>query len=486
MKKILAIALVAAMLTGVLAVFAQAEEATATKVPECAESQKKPDWLITEIVSDTKGDGVKNTTYTDNKDPFEFIEIYNNSNKVLNLYDYCLTYNGSGNTSSNWETQIKEITPFLTGNKWEDKVGNYLDGSNIPLADTRAMNDSMKNPQYCDVQPGECVVLWVMYYEAYLSIFNDGTGMTDADFRTHHGVPDDVKVIHVDGNSSADNGGNVHNFNVKNNDNGTYGIAKYSDALNTACNVAKEDGTQADGLLTENGYAKYEDMISWASVDLTSSSNSFGKYYKGSENNSYNFVPDVTWANSEKYGYVWSGGRMMMLESDALVTPGKLTDHQKLFICPEKLEAGTKIDLDASNTMYRIYAPLPVIETTETVRYEFGGYIINGEKYPINGDFTVPADGVKSLSYYYDEKSRTLPPDDEDDDPPPTTTKTTENTTKAPESSATTTAAPKGTDGNDTEEPAPAKKGCGGIAVAAQLIALFCGSMAFIVIKKKK
>ncbi len=483
MKKILATVLAALMLAGMFSLPTLAAE----KVPTCVQSQIDPDWLITEVCNDQKGtvdSSAYGYTESDGVDPFEYIEIYNNSDRTLNLYEYCLTYQGDANNHNNFQTQIKEITPFLTNNTYSDEVGNYIDGSPFyeawkngnPMDSTKGdgitlvMNDSLKNPKNCDVAPGECVIIWMPYYEAYLSKFNDGQGMTMANFRSFHGIPDDVKVIIADANSDTANGGNVHNFNIKNKDCGTYGIAKYSDELNLACNTPKADGKQASGFMTE-GYSKYEPMITWASIDIAA------KYQVGLNNTKYyNLVPDIDWVNADAYDWEWSGGRMIILESDANPTPGRLTDHQKLFICPETLQPGTKINFTNSNTLGVIYAPE---KRTGDIRSRFVGYKINDVVCELANEYTVPADGVKSFGYEYKEEQITLPTDEPyEPEPTPaeTTTKAPDNTTEAPTDPVTT---------DVTAEAPTEKKGCAGIAVAAQLIAIICSAGIMFVIKKK-
>ncbi len=335
---------------------------------------------------------------------------------------------------------------------------------------TLVLNDSLKNPRTCEVAPGECVVIWMPYYEAYLSTFNDGQGMTMANFRAFHGIPDDVKVIIADANSDTANGGNAHNFNVKNSACGTYGIAKYSDELNLACNTAKEGGGQADGLKTE-GYSKYEGMIAWASVDLN------GKYQTGLNDTKYfNLVPDIDWINAEAYGWEWSGGRTVILESDAIATPGSLTDQQKLFICPETLQPGTKINFMSSNTLGVIYAPE---QRSGDTRNSFKGYNINGTVYELTTEFTVPAEGITSFSYEYVVEKITLPTDEPYE---PTTPQDTDTTTADPATPAPTeSVTPDTTTASDTT----GNKGCTGIAAAAQLIAIICSAGVMLVIKKK-
>ena len=69
-------------------------------------STTSPDWIITEISPDTNGNDSFVGGYNSGADVFEFIEIYNNSGRVLNIYDYAVFYNGNSHTSTLFETQI--------------------------------------------------------------------------------------------------------------------------------------------------------------------------------------------------------------------------------------------------------------------------------------------------------------------------------------------------------------------------------------------
>ena len=86
-----------------------------------ADNPAAPEWLITEICANPEvylADGTTNVG-----DIYEYIEIYNNSDKTLNLYDYCVTYNGTDATGAGFENAITEITPL--GVDWLD-VGAEL------------------------------------------------------------------------------------------------------------------------------------------------------------------------------------------------------------------------------------------------------------------------------------------------------------------------------------------------------------------------
>lgn len=121
MKKLTALML--ALLIALSAATTLAGAAVVTTEPAPTWTTTEPDLIITEMCPDTAGDGTGG--WTDGKDVFEMFEIYNNSDFTLNLYDYCITYNGNNVTNDMYENAIVEITPFLTNNQWEDKPGNY-------------------------------------------------------------------------------------------------------------------------------------------------------------------------------------------------------------------------------------------------------------------------------------------------------------------------------------------------------------------------
>ena len=120
MKKFVSILMVLCMLTAVATMAVSATDAV-TSAP-VAEYTDAPDWIITEINPDQQGDGTGG--WSDGKDVFEFFELYNNSGKTLNLYDYAMFYNGYGRTNADlrFENVIVEYTPF-NGPDWRD--GTY-------------------------------------------------------------------------------------------------------------------------------------------------------------------------------------------------------------------------------------------------------------------------------------------------------------------------------------------------------------------------
>ena len=155
-------------------------------------ADKFPSLLITEICSDTFG--FENNENVINKsligkggDTYEFIEIYNNSDTPVNIYDYCLLYNNKDVANSSFEKLVMEMTPFESGKNWIDG----WDASKFWTGKTKMP----ENPAYENgyVQPGQCVVIWVLYFESHM--YN----CTLEEFRTYWSIPDDTLVICFDG-----------------------------------------------------------------------------------------------------------------------------------------------------------------------------------------------------------------------------------------------------------------------------------------------
>ena len=342
-----------------------------------------PDWIITEIGNDCHGKAENTNSYDDtvSADCFEFIEIYNNSGKELNLYDYALIYNGNKRSSENFEHQITEYTPI--------KGGDYLDGSTlVPTEPTLPFGDlSLRptNPDTCQVAPGEIVVLWMMYLEAYQGRFNDGKGMSVEDFRAHWNIPESVKVIAVDANGNAKNGGHAKNFNVKNSDVGTYGIVRKSDALDAASNV--KDAPMVDGNFWES-----EDLVCWATLDFIDS------VFEGSmPNTTYSFTWDFKGyaALDEVYTYlldqpyVYDARRCFMLTLYDEPSVGTLNPLQKMTVGIE-LSEGESFTF-SSDTTYN-----PMLEK------DILGYKIGGRFYDDGDTFTAPAAGLYTYDFFFE------------------------------------------------------------------------------------
>ncbi len=409
MKKLLSLLIASLLLLSTavaLPVFAEGE---------ATEQAAAPDWIITEIGNDTQGlDGNTNGYTADvTADTFEFIEIYNNSGRELNLYDYALTYNGNARDNKKFEHQITEYTPI--------KGGDYLDGSNlIPTEPTLPFGDlSLRpvNPETCMVAPGEVVVLWMLYLEAYQARFNDGKGMSVADFRAHWNIPEDVKVIGVDANGNAKNGGHAKNFNVKNSDVGTYGIALQSEELNAACNVP--DSPAVDG-----NYWESEHLVFWVTMDFTD------VIMDGSmPNATYSFTWDFagyatmdqsyTYINDESYVFDARRGYMLNMYDEPSV--GRLNTLQKMTL-------GVELSEGESYTFSEDTVYIPFLD--ENIL----GFKVNGELYDDGDTFTAPSAGVYTFDFFFERdivtEAPTEAPTEPDTEAP--TEEPTEDPTETP------------------------------------------------------
>ncbi len=281
-----------------------------------AENPKAPDWLITEICANpevTLADGTTNAG-----DIYEYIEIYNNSGKTLNLYDYCLTYNGTKPDGAGFENAITEITPLgvdwldvgaeLAADKKYTIVGN-MPTKNIADADNKSLS----------IKAGEVVVLWAINSDAYKKDLAGLDQMLSIEnFRSFWKMDAETKVVVFDANGASDK-----NFNIKNSDTGTYGIAKYSDDLNKIANV-KDAGT----CYPEGGYHESDEMVCWATVNVKS--NLIGAA-----------LPNDSTA--VQFAYLAACGGKMYGYAREAATPGKLNDFQKAAVNSKGLNVGTAV-----------------------------------------------------------------------------------------------------------------------------------------------
>lgn len=462
MKKIISLALVVLMLASLATLAVSATDTPVVTAP--AGNLEMPDWVITEVCPDTAGTGEVGG-YADGKDVFEYFEIYNASGKTLNLYDYCMTYYGGGRTNELFENTIYEATPF--------KGGDYVDGSTLQWTDaddagksSGDLSNKPVNPDTCMVEPGECVVIWSLYHEPYYAMWNDGKGLSMNDFRTFWNIPEDVKVIAWDGNSSTGKGGHEKNFNIKNSGTGTYGIALYSEAVQVA-NALEADGSNKDTYQYAVSYVECPEMAAWATVDFSMIGTTMA-------NLTYNFIPDLTGIGSDEWGLTQDARRMLLAEVFADPTPGKLSALQKMVLGVD-LKKGDAVDFSA---MY-----YPILDDLA-----FEGYKVNGTLYSDSAVFTAEADGSYKLEYSYINAADTTPKDTTTAAPKvDTTTPADKDTTSAPTgkdttpapSGSTTTTAPA----DKTTTAAPSEGGCGSV-VALGLMA--CLIPAAVIVCRKK
>ncbi len=161
--------------------------------------EKDPELLITEIAP--AGTLVNSG--------FEFIEVYNNSDTALNIYDYCIVRDSDlTNYSSNAVIAADNVAKIIPGSTTYQPSGN----SSYPVTHT--------NPSYEEgwLQPGEVALLWIATNTAFASE-TAGNGNTLADFRSGLGLTNDQKAFVCYNN---------YNFSMNNSGNYYYGIG-YAD-----------------------------------------------------------------------------------------------------------------------------------------------------------------------------------------------------------------------------------------------------------------
>ena len=467
MKKFVSILMVLCMLAAVATMTVSATDAV-TSAP-VVEYTDKPDWIITEFNVDQQGDGTGG--WSDGKDCMEFFELYNNSGKTLNLYDYAMTYNGYTRTNADlrFENVIVEATPFngpdwrdgtYTPEQWTDTSYAFAGVENLPM-----------NPATCEVAPGEIVVIWSMFNEVAYANWNDGKGMTIEDFRNYWNIPEGVKVICWDGNSSVAKAGNDKNFNLKNSETGTYGIALKSD-MTTLANTNHPDG--ADDATKDQyryfiDYTKCAELCFWATVDMAAMG---GHITNG--NLSYNFCYDAQKYGAAEWAMTYDSRRAVVVETHAEATAGTLTPIQKMILGVD-LEAGEKVEVEY---LYVPYVP---------EEGDFLGIEINGTLYGPKDTFTAPSKGAYSVKYVYGKETpvETTPAETTPAETTPAETTPAEEVpaeTTPADAPAETTPAPAPAE--TTPAPAPAKKGCGSVVAMSVLACLI--PAAFVVCKKRK
>jgi hypothetical protein len=326
------------------------------------------------------------------------------------------------------------------------------------------------NPATCTVDPGEVVVLWVMYVETYYAAWNSGKGLSVDDFRTFWNIPANVKVIAVDGNGDTSNyGGNDKNFNLKNSGVGTYGIALYSDALNTAANTT----AGADAFFPVV-YTDSPELASWATVDFTA------QLLAGSlANATYNYTVDNQGFGATEWDYKEDSRRMVLLEPYAEASVGTLTTMQKLTL-GAPLGAGESVTF-AEGTFY-----IPDITTLGG----FKGFVIGETLYPVGTTFTAATAGKYNLLLKFENDTSVTVKNTVETTAGQTTAQSTTGTTANTTSKNTTgtTAGTTGTTGTTkatTTAPTTTKKGCRS-AAGIGLIAIIIPAAVLISRKKRK
>ena len=294
-----------------------------------------PELMITEIGVDQYSDPSNaknvNAKYAGayaQKDPFEFIEIVNNSDKSVNVYDYMLAYQGTGSDDADYfESSVQEYTPFHPGKDWTDSHYSYT-------AKYWTGDEKMpENPSYENgvIAPGEVFVVW-MFSDASHSL-----NCTEAQFRSFWSIPDGVKIFLLD----ADSADEEMCFSLKNSKTGSYMIMRESARFPKRRSSDKTFYPESDNKhhnYFKVSYSDLEEIINWAVVDYkTEPLKSFASA-NGGENSQTNFtlsfVPeqsDSKYENGFTESSVKSTARVHLekINTYAESTVGRLNDAQK-------------------------------------------------------------------------------------------------------------------------------------------------------------
>ena len=149
MRKFLAGLMAVMMLASVLALSVGA--ATKTFDESTADDAKNLDLIITEVMTQSKNP----QDFADSSDLYEYIEIYNRGDSVVNLADYCLVRcDSTGVTAAvnPWKQQHK-FTNVL------NLVANNIENDNA--LDKSKLSVSITNPRDINLQPGQFAVIWI-------------------------------------------------------------------------------------------------------------------------------------------------------------------------------------------------------------------------------------------------------------------------------------------------------------------------------------
>ncbi len=302
------------------------------------EQKDRPSLIITEISADNRTDVSQNINPEKggvNSDPYECLEVYNNSDGVINIYDYMVGYQGSGatNVSTYFERLVQEYTPIFPGADWID--GPYTAYDSLWAGSGKTLP---ANPAYEEgvLQPGEVAVIW-----AYSSDSHKVHAQVEH-FRAFWSIPSNVKVFILDANSSRDK-----NFNIKNSDTGTYIIMKPCDKYPVRRGDDETFSTELGPRLgvyydlhAGRSYDTESEIVSWAVVCF----NLYEPLYTfraqngaGSATNNYTlvFAPyngEKVYTNGFLTMSIPSQKRMHLQEANTKAHIGVLTDAQKVAI----------------------------------------------------------------------------------------------------------------------------------------------------------
>ena len=212
MRKILSVVLAVVMLASL-----------ATLIPVSAATEV-PELVITEIVVDTTA-----RAGASNGDNYEFIEVYNPSNKPISLYDYVITLNSSLTVgTAPDDASFTDFTPILSP-EMSKAAGNPLGTiatskqTQVNKNDTNTTKTALTNensvlcyypvnPDIAVLEPGEVAVIWLYTFDSYgtnyvsNNTYNDATDFcTLNEFKNYWGITDTL-VVAIDANGSNSTG----------------------------------------------------------------------------------------------------------------------------------------------------------------------------------------------------------------------------------------------------------------------------------------
>ncbi len=314
-------------------------KATSMAPVELDEVKGRPSLIITEISCDNRTDVAQNINPEKggvNADPYECFEVYNNSDKPINIYDYMVGYQGSGakNVSTYFERLVQEYTPLIPGADWIDAPYTAYDSYWSESAVSRPVNPAYEEGV---IAPGEVAVIWAYSKDSH----NVHAQMEH--FRHFWSIPDGVKSFILDANSS-DRG---KNFNIKNSDTGTYILLQPCDKYPVRRGDDETFNTEGGARLSVyydlhagRSYDTEPEIVSWAVVCF----NVYEPLYSfraangsGSATNNYTLVY-APYNGEHVYGNgfltlsIPSQKRMHLQEANTSAHIGRLTEAQKTLI----------------------------------------------------------------------------------------------------------------------------------------------------------